>query len=287
MAQIDYVRAQSINQALQLLSESGHVSRLLAGGTDLLVYMRHEKPDFTRLVDITRIPELKIIELHGDQIHIGAAVTFSEVAESSIIKENAACLVESALSVGGPAIRNVATLGGNVINAAACADSLPPLVCCDAVAHLQSPQGERSLPVAELVDGPNHTDLHPGELLTYFSMPVFPANVRSGFLKLGRRNAQAISRLSMATAGRLDGNGHIDYARLVSGAATPHVHRYADVETYLLGKTPDTTTLEEAARICAATMVSITGRRWSTDYKETAIQGMAEQGLRAVFGIHN
>ena len=284
MAQIDYIRAQSIAEALKFLGEPGHISRPLAGGTDIRVFMRHEKPLFTRLVDITRIPELKIIELRGDQIHIGAAVTFTEAAESQILKEHAGCLVEAALSVGGPAIRNVATLGGNVINAAACADSLPPLVCCGAVAHLQGPQGERSLPVAELVDGPNHTSLSAGEMLTYFSMPVFPPNVKSGFVKLGRRNAQAISRLSMATAGRLDGEGRIDFVRLVSGAATPYVHRYADVETYLLGQVPDNMNLEEAARICASAMVSITGRRWSTDYKETAIQGMAEQGLRAVFG---
>ena len=284
MAQLEYVRAHTIYEALQYFEDPKYTSRALAGGTDIMVYIRHEKPDFNRLVDITRIPDLKRIEQIGNQIIIGAAVTFTEVTESQLLREHANCLVEAALSVGGPAIRNVGTLGGNVVNAAACADSLPPLVCCGTVAHLRGLSGERSLPVSELVDGPNHTQLRPGELLTHFSFQIPPASVKSGFVKLGRRNAQAISRLSMAAAGSLNGQGLIDYVRLVSGAATPHVYRYSDVENLLIGRSPDDIIFDEAARLCAATMVSVTGRRWSTDYKESAIQGLAEQSLRAVFG---
>ena len=143
MPRFDYVRAHSVAEAVQLLGDPGVVSRPLAGGTDVLVFVRHEKPPFDRLVDISRVPEMKIIERHGDEIVVGAAVTFTEAAESPVLQEVAACLVEACLSVGGPAIRNAGTLGGNVANAAACADSLPSLVCLDAVAHLCSLTGER------------------------------------------------------------------------------------------------------------------------------------------------
>jgi len=282
MAQFDYVRAQSIAEATRLLSEAGHASRALAGGTDLMVFVRHEKPPFDRLVDITRIPELRIIKRDGEQILIGAAVTFSEAAESLLLQEEAACLVEACRSVGGPAIRNSGTLGGNVVNAAACADSLPPLACMEAAAHISGPDGTRNLPIAGLVQGANRSALQVGELLTHFSLPVLPLYARSGFIKLGRRNAQAISRLSMAAAARLDEQGRIDFVRIASGAATPVVQRYTEAETFLLGQKPEPEALREAAHLCAAAMIAITGRRWSSEYKESAIQGLAEQTLRRV-----
>ena len=76
MPRFDYVRAHSVPEALQLLTEPGLVSRPLAGGTDVVVFVRHEKPPFDRVVDITRVPELKVIERRGDEIVVGAGVTF-------------------------------------------------------------------------------------------------------------------------------------------------------------------------------------------------------------------
>ena len=126
MPKFDYVRAGSVREALKLLTEPGLTSRPLAGGTDVLVYVRHEKPPFDRVVDISRVPEMKVIERRGDEIVIGAAQSRSpRRLKAPLLQQVAACLVEACLTVGGPAIRNAGTLGGNVINAAACADSLP------------------------------------------------------------------------------------------------------------------------------------------------------------------
>lgn len=280
MPRFDYVRAHTIEQALQLLADLAHVSRPLAGGTDVLVLVRHEKPTFDRVVDISRVPEMKVIERRGDEIAIGANVTFTEAAESHLLQEFAACLVEASLTVGGPAIRNAGTLGGNTINAAACADGVPSLVCLDAVAHLRSLAGSRSLPVSELIQGANRTGLRPGELLTHFTFPVPPAGTRQAFIKLGRRNAQAISRLSMAAAGHLDAAGRIDYVRLAPGAAMPSPRRIAEVEEFLLGQAPSDALLAAAGQKTAEAMIAVTGRRWSTEYKEVAIQALAERALR-------
>jgi CO/xanthine dehydrogenase FAD-binding subunit len=280
MPRFDYVRAHSVAEAVQLLGDPGVVSRPLAGGTDVLVFVRHEKPPFDRLVDISRVPEMKAIELRGDGIVVGAAVTYTEAAESPVLQEVAACLVEACLSVGGPAIRNAGTLGGNVANAAACADSLPSLVCLDAVAHLCSPTGERSLLVSDLVTGANRTALQRGELITHFTFPVPPAGVRSAFTKLGRRNAQAISRLSMAAAGRLDAHGCVDFVRLSPGAATSQPRRFIEVEAMLLSHEPTDDLLAAAGVQTAEVMIDMTGRRWSTEYKEVAIQALAERTLR-------
>jgi CO/xanthine dehydrogenase FAD-binding subunit len=269
-----------VAHAVELVNDPGFVSRPIAGGTDLLVLIRHEKPAFNRVVDLTRVPEMKLVELRRDEVYLGAAATFTEVAESPVLRQHAPCLVEAALTVGGPAIRNAGTLGGNAINAAACADGVPPLVCIDAMAHLAGPAGARSLLVSELVTGANRTAIRPGELLTHFTFPVPPAGVQQAFTKLGRRNAQAISRLSMAAAGHLDTGGCIDYVRLVPGAAMPTPRRFVAVEAMLLGHAPSDELLAAAGAMTAALMLEVTGRRWSTEYKEAAIAALAERTLR-------
>lgn len=280
MPKFDYVRAQSIEHALSLLADPAHRSRPLAGGTDLLVLIRHQAPNFDCVVDLTRIEDMKRIERRGDAVYLGAAATFTEVAESPVLQEFAAGLVEAALTVGGPAIRNTGTLGGNTINAAACADGVPSLVCLDAVAHLASTGGTRELPIAGLVTGANRTALQPGELLTHFTFPLPPPGARQAFSKLGRRNAQAISRLSMAAAGHLDEHRCVDYVRLVPGAAMPTPRRFPDVEKMLLGQAPTDELLAQAGARTAELMLEVTGRRWSTEYKAVAIQALVERTLR-------
>jgi CO/xanthine dehydrogenase FAD-binding subunit len=280
MPRFEYVRAQSVAHAVALINDPHYASRPIAGGTDLLVLIRHQKPNFDRVVDLTRVPEMRAIERRGDEVYLGAAASFTDVAESPAIQECAPCLVEAALTVGGPAIRNAGTIGGNTINAAACADGVPPLVCIDAVAHLAGASGTRSLLVSELITGANKTAVQPGELLTHFTFPVPPPGAKQAFTKLGRRNAQAISRLSMAAAGRLDDHGCVDYARLVPGAAMPIPRRFVAVEELLLGQAPSDELLAAAGEKTAELMLEVTGRRWSTEYKEVAIAALAERTLR-------
>jgi CO/xanthine dehydrogenase FAD-binding subunit len=284
MPKFDYVRPKSLYQAIKLLGDPAHVSRPLAGGTDLLVYLRHQRPSFDRVVDISLLPELKVILRDGDVITLGAGVTFTEVIESDILQQATPFFVEACRAVGGPQIRNTGTIGGNVANAAACADSLPALVCLDAVAHLQSSEAKRSFPLTELVTGPNRTRLKPAELLTHFTFQAPPIGVRTAFIKVGRRNAQAISRLTLAAMGRTDLEGRVDFVRITPGAATPHTVRLTQAEDILLGQQPTQELIAAAGRQVADTMLSITGRRWSTEYKEPVIATLTERGLRRVFG---
>jgi CO/xanthine dehydrogenase FAD-binding subunit len=258
------------------------VSKPLAGGTDILVYIREQQPWFDRLVDISLLSELKIIERDDTDIRLGAGVTFTQAVESQLLKQVVPFLVEACQSVGSPQIRNLGTLGGNIVNAAACADSLPPLVCLAAVAHLRSMEGERRISVSELIVGPNRSQVRNGELLTHFSFPVPAEGVRSAFIKLGRRKAQSISRLSMAAMGRTTPRGVVDFVRLTPGAATPRTLRLEQVEAMLLGREPVESLLVEAGEKVAALMIGTTGRRWSTEYKEMAIKALAERALRQV-----
>ncbi|MFN3705164.1 MAG: FAD binding domain-containing protein [Thermoflexales bacterium] len=283
MPLFDYARASTIGEAIALLNDPRRVSRPLAGGTDLLVQARHTKPNFQRLVDVSRIPAMRSVACEEGEIRIGAAVTYTEVVESPLLCEHAACLVEAARLVGGPAIANTGTLGGNVGNGAACADGVPPLVCLDALAHVANSEGMRAVPVADLLLGPHQTALQPGDLITHFTFPLLPAGARSVFLKIGRRNAQAIARLNVAVAGRLSADGRIEFVRVVPGSALPRLRRFTEVEDMLLGERPSTALFEAAGAAASRVMVAATGWRWSTDYKTIALQALVSRALRQVF----
>ncbi len=283
MPKFDYIRPQTLHEALELLGDSTWRNRLLAGGTDLMVHLHTHQPDFDRVIDISLLPELKAITRSGHTIHLGSCATFTEVIESRILQEAAPLLVEACRSVGGPQIRNMGTLGGNVVNAAAAADSLPALVCLDATLHLRRVGGERQMPIADFMIAPQQTRIQTNEILTHFTFSAPPPGAKTAFIKLGRRNAQAISRLVMTAIGRVDKAGKIDFIRLTPGAATPRIIRFTAVEEILLGQRPTPALFEAAGRKAAETMLAITGQRWSTPFKEPVIAELTRRALRRVF----
>jgi CO/xanthine dehydrogenase FAD-binding subunit len=283
MERFSYVRATSIAEAVALLNEPGIRSRPLAGGTDLVLLTRAEPALCNRVVDISLIPDLHRIHREGDRVVIGAAATFSEVIESPIVAQTAPVLIQACRQVGATQIRNMGTLGGNVANAAACADSLPALVCLDAVARVLTPQGRREWPVSELVREPNRTIIPAGGLLVSLSYQAPLPGSQSVFIKLARRNAMAISRLTVAALGRLDNAGRIAEARLVPGSATPQICRFNAVEAILLGQAPSRDLYQSAARLTAEEMIRLAGRRWSSEFKEPALIAMTARALARVF----
>lgn len=281
MSRFDYIRPTSLAEAVELLNDQTYQSMPLAGGTDLMVYLHHEGPTYTRLVDISSLPEMKKISKGDQTITLGAGVTFTRVIENKMLQHDVPFLIQACRTVGSPQIRNGGTIGGNVANAAACADSLPVLVCLDTIAHLLGPKGaKREMPVSEFVISPNQTRIKSGELITHFTFNAPPDGARTAFIKLGRRNAQAISRLTMAVMVRLDSNGKIDFARVTPGAATPQTTRFTAAEDVLIGQEPGQALYEKAAKQVSTTMIEITGRRWSTEYKEPAIQALTVRALQ-------
>lgn len=289
MDRFDYVRAESIPQAVALLNTPGVRSRPLAGGTDLVLLLREERV-CDRVVDITQIPEMHTITRTDDarppgSVIIGAGATFSEVIESPVVNATAPVLVQACRSVGATQIRNMGTLGGNVANAAACADSLPALVCLDAAARVLTPDGELTWPVSELIIRPNRTQIPLGGLLVSLSYVVPAPGSRSVFVKLGRRNAMAISRLTVAALGRVGADGRIAEARLAPGSATPQIRRFTAVEQFMVGETPSVALCEAAGQLAVTEMAKITGRRWSSEFKEPALLALVTRALLQVFGL--
>lgn len=283
MAKFDYVLAKTMDDAVHLLNEPGIRSIPLAGGTDIYVAIRVTPLWFDRLVDIRRIPELNEVSMEGEQVKLGAAVTFSHAIKNPILQKTAPFLVDACKTIGGPAVRNCGTFGGNVSNAAACADSLPALICLEAVAHLRSPKAERLVKVEDLVTGPHQTQIESGELLTHFTFKAPIESAKSCFIKIGRRKAQSISRLSIAVIGAVDAAGVVDYIRVCPGAAVAKPVRFHQVEADLLGKKPDKEIISAAADQLVSNMIESTGRRWSTEYKEITLKAIAERSLTKIF----
>ena len=285
MERFGYIRANSIDEAVTLLNEPGLKSRALAGSTDILLQLRHDPHYCDRLVDISQLPELHSIEQRDGWVTIGASASFSEVMHHPLINSTAPVLAQACHTVGAVQIRNMGTLGGNVINAAACADSLPALICLDAVARFITPDGEQTMPVSQLVIRPNRTLLPAGGLLVSLSYPIPAPGSRSAFLKLGRRNAMAISRLTVAALGRLDSKGVIEEARLVTGSATPRIERLTAVENILLGQPPSAELFASAASTTVDEMVRLSGLRWSSEFKIPALTSMTIRVLEQIFGV--
>ncbi len=153
--------------------------RLIAGGTDLVLDFSYGRlPPVDAVVDISNIPELKKISINSGALTIGSAVTLSEIIHSDLIKNNAAILSDAARQIAGLQIRNVATLGGNVVNASPAADMVPPLLVLDCmVMIINSDEEIREIPLKNLLQGNRKVDLSSAEIVTGFKFKV-PA---SGF----------------------------------------------------------------------------------------------------------
>lgn len=272
-AELSYVRPERLDEALEFLQEYGRGTAIVAGGTDVMIDLRSGafKPSY--LLDVSRMPEIKGIAIHEDELWIGAGVTLSEIYSSETLGQFAPALQKAAFNFASRQIRNVATIGGNVVNASPSADTVPPLIIHEAKAIIINLNGERIVPVEELFAGPYKSAVRQDELITRFILKPLEG-MFSDFQKIARRKVLAISRMSMAVLAERDEEGRITLMRLALGSSTPTPQRMNEVEDFLLGKRPDKALFWEAGRMLAAKMVEISGRRPSTIYKEKAAQGL-------------
>lgn len=213
-------------------------ARIFSGGTDLFVRLRaeggRERPG--TLVGLERVEALRGVSLEGGLVRIGAAETHAALLENRLVRARLP-LLRAALSVlGGPAVRAMGTIGGNVCTASPAGDSLPPLYAHGAEVELWSERGARRLPLAGFITGPGRTRLEPGEILAALLVPEARGFDVVRFEKVGLRSALAISVVSLAVLARRDSSGRVAEARLAVGSAGPTVLRQPEAETLLAGR---------------------------------------------------
>jgi xanthine dehydrogenase iron-sulfur cluster and FAD-binding subunit A len=280
MRPFDYIAVNTVAQACDVLTQRGADARILAGGTDLLIEWRRAATRAPKVVlDVSRVPELAGIAEANGHLTLGPLATHADLERSDLVRKFAPVLAAAAAAIGAPQIRARGTVGGNIMNAAACADTVPPLIALGATVTLQSKKGTRELPLTDLFLKPYQTQAKPDELLTSIRFPKLPAGARSAFIKLGRRNALSISRLSVAAVLQVGRDGRITQARLVPGAVFPTWKRVPEAEQMLVGEKPSEKLFAAAGQKVSEEMIKATGRRWSTEYKEPVIVVLVRRAL--------
>lgn len=284
IADIEYIRPKTVAEVLSLLAENQSNGRILAGGTDIIPGFQQGSSRFQKikeLIDINEITELKNIEKDEHRIKIGAAVTFSELIKNPIIGDHLPLLAKAASTIGSVQIRNRATIGGNFINNAPCADSVPPLLIYEAKIQIRSAKSQRELPLQELLSRPYRTQLLPDELVTQIVIPIPSKDYQGDFYKLGRRRGVAISRITLAVLMKRE-NSTIQDIRIASGAVTPIGIRFHELEDFARGKQISDELFKQLAQQLGKAILEKTGLRWSSAYKLPVVQQMFYQLLKKV-----
>ena len=284
LTRITTVSPIDLEHALELLA--GKSYKILSGGTDVIVQarMRAEPLD---LLSIGHLSELKMITENAHEISIGGAVSFTNIIRHELIQRHFPILVRACASIGSTQIRNRGTIGGNIVNAAPCADSLPPLILYNATVNLRSRSGSRDIPLKDFVLRHYRTQIQPDEILASITIPKPEKDYYSSYFQLGRRNAMNITRMSISAMIAFDEDGHVEECCLVDGSLFSRSQRLTPVENVLLGK-PLTEDVIDAIKAPLSEMVaSEIGNRWSSEYKMPVFINVCQDVLRDIQQQYN
>lgn len=282
---LEILSPDSVNEVVEILSKNIPGTKLLAGGTDIIPGFNMDSKRFRNidcLIDLAGVDEMKSISESDDEIIIGAACSFSVISRNKIIKENLPLLSEAANSIGNPQIRNMATIAGNFINNAPCADSVPPLLVYDALLEKISNERKRRVSLEETLLVPYQTTVKPNEVVTKIIIPKKRKKYFGTFYKLGRRRGVAISRITLALLLLIENDKIIDM-KIASGAVTPIGLRLRELEESCIGKSPNTEMFKEVSKNLGKKILDVTGLRWSSHYKVKVVQQMFYQLLEKLY----
>lgn len=288
MIRFDYIKPASLEKCLELLTHYMGKAQLFAGGTDLMVEFRADDKklkDVEVVLDISNLSELKIIKSDEESITIGAAATFSEIIDNRVLEKYAPFFIEACKTVGSPQIRNTGTIGGSIGTASPASDPGPPLVAMDSVLTLLSSDGEREVLLSEFMEGAYRTIIKPNEIMTSVKFKKLTPEAGFSFVKLGRRKALAIARMNVAAYVETGKDGTVLDVRIVPGSCMPITIRIQEAEKMLLGKKPDYDLHEAIGKKVSEKMVQVSGRRWSTPYKEPVIASLVKRALNQATGV--
>ena len=272
-----------LDHALDLMAAAPH--RPIAGGTDVMVQITGELgPPPERMIDLSRLDELRGIALDRGSLVVGALTTYTEIRRSAICREHLPSLVEAAATIGAAQIQNRGTLGGNVANASPAGDTLPILLATDATIVAVSRRGERDIPAAQFWTGYRQTALEPDELVLRVAIPL-PTGREVRFRKVGTRRAQAISKVVASLAWRDHGlaAGWSD-VRLALGSVAPTPIRATATEAVLEGAHPTPETADRAAATLAEEIQPIDDVRSTADYRRLVAARVVHRLVREAGG---
>jgi len=281
LPKFEYVSCKTLEEACSLLLKHKGESAVLAGGTDLLVKMKHRKllPDY--LVNIKRIPDLSDIRYDDLQgVRIGALTTIQTIRNSPLIMKKFSVLNEATGILGTPHVRNLATLGGNVCNASPASECAPPLLALEARARIVGTNGVRTVLLEEFFVGPGQNALRSDEILTEIQIPNLPPRAVGIHLKHSTRRVDvAIANVSVVMV--IEGNTCQDI-RIALGAVGPVAFRGKKTEAILRGQRLDRgldALTEQAAQQASDESFPIDDIRGPAAYRKQVVKSLVRQGI--------
>ncbi|MBI4489188.1 MAG: xanthine dehydrogenase family protein subunit M [Deltaproteobacteria bacterium] len=279
MGNFDYFAPQSLGDATSLLRQYGNKSRLLAGGTDLLLRLERRLVEPCVVIDLKKIRALRGIKATRKGLRIGAVTLMDEIASSPLVQGRCGIIAKGAAAVGSIQTRNRATLGGNLCNASPAADTAPPLIALSARARIASSRSEREVPLEGFFLGPGKTCLQPNELLKEVFIPSPVRRSGSSFQRC-TRTAMDIALVNCAVFLSLAPKGEtITDIRIVLGAVAPTPVRAQPAEDLLKGKNPGKDAIEEAADRAVAGVSPIDDVRSSASYRRAMVRILTRRAI--------
>ena len=278
MRPLEYIVPESAAAAVALLAEHGETACPLAGGTDLVVDLKHSPGNIHVLVDVSGLDEFRGIEETDEGLRIGSMVTYGEIMEHPICLEKTPEVVAASHTVGAVQTRNLGTIGGNLVTCVPSADSAPALMVLDAEVTVAGTDGNRRMPIEEFFVGPRKTVLEPHELLVDIWIPKRNLGKPSSFYKFGLRKGQALALVNAAAALTLE-EGKLVEPRIALGAVAPTPLRALEAEAFLAGQAPTQDIIAEAADIAVTEAKPIDDFRASADYRRQLIKTLTRRVL--------
>ena len=284
MRPFEFVKPDSEASAIELLGKLSPNVRILAGGTDYLVDLKHTADVPKTVMDISRLPELKGIDEVDDGLRIGAGVTHTEIMQNPLIKKYAPAMIHAAHTIGAVQTRNLGTIGGNLVTCVPSMDSGPTLVALDAEVNIVGKDGARRISLTDLFVGPRKTSLKANELLTEIIIPKSSLGKPANFYKFGLRKGQALALVNAASSLWVKGGCFKDL-RISIGAVAPVVIRCLKAEKYLEGKKIDEKLVKEAGNIAVTEAKPIDDFRASQSYRNDLIAVLVTRTINAAIDL--
>ncbi|MBL4873498.1 MAG: xanthine dehydrogenase family protein subunit M, partial [Rhodobacteraceae bacterium] len=254
-------------QAVELLSTCDGVSRVLAGGTDVLVQLRLALVEPELIVDIKHIAGMCDITAEDGGFRIGAAVSGAEMGEHAALVALWPGVVEAMELIGSTQVQGRATLVGNLCNASPAADSVPAMVAANAVARIVGPDGTRECPVVDIPIGPSKTSLTKGEIITSIYLPARADNSGDAYLRFIPRTEMDIAVSAAGVNLTLDATGVVTQARVTLGAVAPTVLVVDDAAKAIIGTKLDDDAIAELQAACSAACNPIDDKRGTIEFR--------------------
>ncbi len=279
----DYYEPESMQETCELLARLGTRAKVISGGTDMMVKMKHGLLSPEVLVSIKNLSQLTNIYYEkGKGVVIGASATHNDIANSLLLQEKYRSICEAAHHMANNQIRNIATIGGNIVNAVPSADFPPILIALGAAVKLVGCSGERIIPLEEFFTGPSQSVIAQDEILTEVIIPDQPAT-GSTYIKFGLRRSGALAVVGVAVAVTMDGDVCKD-ARIALGAVAPVPVRVQKAEDLLKGKEITKELLEEVGKYAAAESKPISDIRGSAEYRRDMVRVFTKRALSKAIG---